>query len=305
MSEIKDEDCQLKYIPNATMITNSSLDSFPNVKHFFEILVKDKEFVSKHVGRSFRYDNDVEYNRYYSYYGLFMEYFIRKHLSNQFNIEITNRRTEHILEHPDDYIIGKNLTLRDSIKENYEIFKDSHTKAMDIIESIKIVSLSHVIFFREPLPKREYTVNEDNLREIIRYLERLPYKSVDLNPSLGCDYFNADAKLIFDNEVIFEIKTSKLNSLTPEQKKLPLSKFYQPIIYGFGFYKKTGIKVRKFKIYNPLLGDEFSIDLDNIDFELFEKVLKRDVTVFSRLHEILNEKMRLDLTLFCDEDDGK
>ncbi|KAI8124890.1 hypothetical protein FF38_05832 [Lucilia cuprina] len=305
MTEIKDEDRLLKYIPNATMIAISSLDSFPNVKHFFEILVKDKEFVSKHVGRSFRYDNDVEYNRYYSYHGIFMDYFIQKHLSNQFNIEIINQRTEHILENPDDYIIGKNHKLRDSIKENYEIYKDSNTKAMDIIESIKIVVISRVIFYREPLPKREYTVNKDNLREIIRYLESLPYKSVELNPSLGCEYFNGDAKLIFDNEVIYEIKTSKHNSLTPEQKKLPLSKFYQPIIYAFGFYKKTGIKIRKFKIYNPLLGDEFSLDLDNIDFELFEKVLKRDVTVFYRLHEILNEKMILDLSLFCDDDKEK
>ncbi|XP_037825880.1 uncharacterized protein LOC119613882 [Lucilia sericata] len=299
MSELKkDDDFKPKYIPNATTITNENLDMFPNVKYFFEMLVKDTKIESKHVGRSFQYDESVEKNRYFSAHGLFMDYFIRKHLSNQYNIKIMDVRTEYILENSDNFIVGTNETLRNAIEEHYEIFKDSNTKAMDIIKSIKTVSLSHLIFFGYNIPKSDYIVNENNLREIIRYLERLPYKSVHLNPGLYCEYFNADADLIFDNDVIYEIKTSKFKSLTRGEFIIPLSKFYQTIIYGFGFYKITGIKVKRFKIYNPLLGDEFSIELDNIDFELFEKVLKRDVAVYSRYKDLVINEMILDFSLF-------
>ncbi|XP_023296518.2 uncharacterized protein LOC111679222 [Lucilia cuprina] len=303
MSDVKKDDVKLKYIPNATTITNKQLGGFPNVKHFLQNLVKNTVVVSKQVGRSFQYNAVVEKNRYFSAHGLFMDYFIRKHLSNQYNIEISDSRTEHILENPDDYIIGKDIRLQNSIREHYEIFKDPNTKAMNIINSIKIVSQSHLIFFGYGIPRRKYNMNTDNLREIIRYLESLPYKTVDLNPMVGCEYFNADADLIFDNDVIYEIKTSKFKSLQKGKAKIPLSKFYQTIVYSFGFYRKTGIKIKKFKIYNPLLGDEYSIELQNIDFKLFEKVLKHDVIIYSNLEEILAEEMVLDPTLFPEEDE--
>ncbi|XP_046812274.1 uncharacterized protein LOC124421324 isoform X1 [Lucilia cuprina] len=291
-------DDNFKYIPNATTITNERLDMFPNVKFFFEMLVKDTKIESKHVGRSFRYDESVEKNRYFSAHGLFMDYFIRKHLSNQYNIKIKDMRTEIILENSDNFFIRTDEKLQNAIKEHYEIYKDSNTKAMDIIKSIKTVSQSHLIYFGDDLPKIDYTVNENNLREIIRYLERLPYSMVHLNPNLGCNYFNADADLIFDNDVIYEIKTSKFKSLTRDEFIIPSSKFYQTIIYGFGFYKLTGIKVKRFKIYNPLLGDEYSIELDNIDFELFEKVLKRDVAIYSRYKDLIINEMIFDFSLF-------
>ncbi|XP_065357285.1 uncharacterized protein LOC135951544 [Calliphora vicina] len=305
MSEIDTDDFKAKYKPNATTITNKALKYFPNVKHFFEILLQNTNITTKHVGRSFQYNPNVERYFYFKAHGVFMDYFIRKHLSNKYNIKITVSRTEYILENPDNYTMAKNETLWDSIKEHYEIFKDSNTQAMDIIESIKFVAFSHLIYFEEPIPVHEYTVNEDNLREIIRYFERLPYKTVELHQNLGCDYFSAHADIIFDDDVIYEIKTSKFKSLTYDKPKIQLSKFYQTIIYGFGLYKNTGIKLKKFKIYNPLLGDEFSIELDNIDFELFEKVLKRDVAVFSRWREILNDEMILNLLLFSGEEDQK
>ncbi|KAM7353107.1 uncharacterized protein ACRADG_005337 [Cochliomyia hominivorax] len=298
---------EIKYRPNATTITNESLDNYPNIKYFFEILVKNTPITSKHVGRSYNYNEDVIKHKYYSPHGLFMDYFIRKHLSNQFNMDITDTRTEYILENWEKFKNEYDESLHDDIQEHYEIFKDSKTQAMDILQTIQIVSYSHLIYFGYGVPKSYFTVNEDNLREIIRYLKQLPYKSVVLNPLLTCDYFYADADLIFDNEIIYEIKTSKHQSLTYDERKIPLSKFYQPIIYGFGFYKKTGIKIHKYKIYNPLLGDEFSIELNNIDFELFEKVLKHDVTLNSRIIEAFQE-LTLKLSLFGettnDDDDN-
>lgn len=299
MSEIDKEIVKFnEYIPNATTITNKSLNDFPNVKHFFELLVKDVNIQAKNVGKSFQYTEDVEKYRYFSAHGLFMDYFIRKHLSNQYNINIIDRRTECILETPDDY--GLCERLHDAIKRHYEIYKDPETKALDIVRSIKIVSMSHLIFFGDTIPEHEYAVNEDNLHEIVKYFESLPYHKVDLNPALGCEYFNADADIIYDDDVIYEIKTSKFRSTEANESKVPLSKFYQPIIYGFGLYKMCGIVIKKFKIYNPLLGDEYTIVLNNIDFELFERVLKHDVEIFTRLKKLLEEGV--DLSLFPEED---
>ncbi|XP_037827145.1 uncharacterized protein LOC119615138 [Lucilia sericata] len=281
-SRLELEKRSISTIPLATRVALTSLDIFPNVKQFFETLVKDTKIEERQIGSSFQYSEDVKRNRYFLAHGYFVNYFIRKYLSNQFNIEIMDTITEKILKTPSNYIIGKNLTLRNLIKEHYEIFKDPNTKAMDIIKSIKIVSLSSLISVRHDIPQSDYTVNEDNLLEIIDYLEKVPYKSVILNPQLDCDYFTADADLIFDDQVIYEIKTSQYKSLTYYGSNLPLSRFYLTIIYGFGFYKKTGNKVKKFKIYNPLLGTEFSVELDNIDYELFEEVLRQDVAVYSR-----------------------
>ncbi|TMW51264.1 hypothetical protein DOY81_003650 [Sarcophaga bullata] len=288
-----------KYIPNATTITNKSLNDFPNVKHFFEMLVKNVNIQTKKVGRSFQYTEDVEKYRYFSAHGLFMDYFIRKHLSNQYNINIIDRRTENILENRDDYDLCERL--HDAIKRHYEIYKNPDTKALDIVRSIKIVSMSHLIFFGDTIPEHEYAVNEDNLHEIVKYFKSLPYHTVDLNPALGCEYFYADADIIFDNDVIYEIKTSKFQSTVANESKMPLSKFYQPIIYGFGLYKNSGIIIKKFKIYNPLLGDEYTIVLNNIDFELFERVLKYDVEIFGSLQKLLEEGV--DLSLFPEEND--
>ena len=287
-----------KYIPHATTITNKKLNDFPNVKHFFELLVKDVDVQAKNVGRSFQYTADVKNYCYFSAHGLFMYYFIRKHLSNQYNINVVDRHTEYILEEPDNYKLCKRL--HDDIKQHYEIYKDPETKALDIVRSIKIVSMSHSIYFGGAIPEHEYAVNEDNLREVVKYFESLPYHKVDLNPALGCEYFNADADIIYDDDVIYEIKTSKFRSTEANQLKIPLSKFYQPIICGFGLYKMCGTIIKKFTIYNPLLGDEYTIVLDNIDFELFERVLKHDVEIFTCLEKLLEEGV--DFSLFPEED---
>lgn len=310
MTKVNTNDLEIEYIPNATTITNESLDSFPNIKYFFETLVKDVPVRARHVGRSFYYSETVEKYRYYDIYAIFMQYFIYKHLSNQFNVEtIRDRLAEKILENPDNYsilnedcIYDNTKNLYESIKEHYEIYKDTKTKALDIITSIKLVSFSHSIYFRDRIPNKDFTVNENNLKEIIRYFKQLSYKTVALKPDLDCEYFNAFANLIFDNELICQIKTSKYQSLARDAGRIPLIKFYQNIIYAFGFYKQTGKMIKKFQIYNPLLGDVFTIELNNIDFELFEKVIKRDVTIWSRLMEI-ERKISLNLSLFEEEEE--
>lgn len=289
-------------MPCATGITNRALDDFPNVQHFLEILVKDTSIDVQQVGQTFPYRYDIIQHRYYSNHGIFMDYFIRKHLSNQFNIEIMDGRTEYVLDNPDEFVIGSKPDLRSAISRHYEIFKDPTTFAMNIIKSIKVVSLAHTIFFHEELPKTEYDINEDNLLEVIKYFENLSYTMVTLNPTLSCEYFFADADLIMDNEVMYEIKTSRFKSLKFNESEIQKDTFYQTIIYGFGFYKRTGKIIKKFKIYNPLLGYEYSMELNDIDFVLFEKVLKRDTEAYCRLREFIEKNISLDLTLFKNDE---
>lgn len=297
MSDLQKDEFKLKYIPTVNgIITNLQL--FPNIEHFLTNLLKDINNEIKHVGPLLLQQND-EKNRFCLPQGVFIDYFIRKYLSNQYNIKITVAHTEHILEKPDNYrIIGENKKLFDSIREHYEIYKDSKTQAMDIIRSIKIVSLSRLIYNDVPIPSAEYIINEENLQEIIRYLKQIPYKSLDLSAQLNCDYFKANTTtLIFDNEIIYDIITSK-SSITPVDK-------FRLIIFSFGIYKKIGIKIEKCKIYNTLLGDEYSMVLENLDFKLFEKVLKHDVELSSQLWELMNDQQTLYMSLFSIKDDKK
>lgn len=276
--------------PNATEITKCP-KRFPNVVSVLGTLVEGTEIDVKQVGKSFEYSADVVKNNYYAAQGIFMDYFIRKHLSNQFNIEITDTRNERIIENPESYDIEDDDHA--VMIENYEIFKDPKTKAMDIIENIHKVAHVHKIWFREKVPNK-FSVDEENLREVIKYFESMPYTAVDLNPTLGCEYFRADGDLIFDNEVLYDIKNSKFKSLERNLSAMPLRAFFQHIIYSFGFYKKTGKMITKFKTYNPLLGFEHSLELKSIDYDLFEEALTKDLEAYGAFLEGLRAKLRKD-----------
>ena len=148
-------------------------------------------------------------------------------------------------------------------------------------------------------PLQQYNVNENNMKEIIRYFEQLTYKEVDFCLNFDCEYFKTNfICYAFDNDVIYVIKPSRFRSLDPDNAKVEFDSFKEAILCGFGFYKKINIKVKKFKIYNPILGDEHSIVLNDLDYDLFEKVLKLDTERYSRIMELLKQRRVLNMSLF-------
>lgn len=265
---------------NASTIAKTNLNQFQNLKNFLEILVKDVDIETKQVGRKFRYPISIEKNKMQSNYGTFMDYFIRKLLSDQFQINIRDEFAELVINNPDVYFTGrlKNGSLLNDIKKHYLIFKDSRIKALNMLNSIKITSLSYKLTFHDPLPKAECESNNDNLLEIIKYFGKLPYSEVEMKANVDCEYFEGTADLIFDRKVLYEIKTSKFESPSRFDEKFHVKNFYKLILYGFGYYKKTGKIIKCFKIYNPLLGIDYAMHINDIDMKHFEKVLKHDLT---------------------------
>lgn len=257
---------------------NTSLDKFPNIEHFLKMHVDHAKIKTKNVADQIFPDDNYYY--YNSFNTIFLRLFIQKHISNQFNIKLTDAHIKSILNTPAKDSLDENPYK--FVMENYEIFKDPKTRAMDIIENIKILSHAHSILFDETQSKPD--VNEENLPEIIKYFQNLPYIKANLNPALDRKFFNANADIIFDNEVIYDINISKLQ--TVDKPKIQIRKFYNAIINGFGFYNKTGTRIQKFKIYNPILGYEYSIQLDNIDFRLFEKVVNLDVRQYHHFNKL-------------------
>lgn len=263
---------------NATDICRSHLNSsFINLKRHLDNLLRNISITKTDVGRSFNYPNGIIKNKLVSNYGIFMDYFIRKHLANQYGMDLNDDAVELVLKQPETYLPG-NKKVEQNLISHYKIYKDPATKAMQIIKSIKIVSLALTLTFHDPLPKAEIDTEDAMLLETIKYFENLPFKKVELKTIVDCEYFSGNADIIFDEgEALYEIKTSQYVTLRRSDTNFAKQNFYKLILYAFGYFKKTGKIIKTFKIYNPLLGCEHKIVIDNIDFKQMESCLANDV----------------------------
>uniref|UniRef100_A0A1B0BYG7 Uncharacterized protein n=1 Tax=Glossina palpalis gambiensis TaxID=67801 RepID=A0A1B0BYG7_9MUSC len=280
---------RFKYMPNATTISMDIPHLFPKVYKFLFNMVKDIDIEINRVGPSFNYHPSVYYNKTFTFHSLYINYFIRKHLAAKHDVELRDRRAEQVIEHSECFETGANPKLKAAIEKHYKIFTDRNTKAIDIPYSIKVVSLSHAISFRERVPETEFDTYYDNLLAIVKYLDSLVYNMVEINPKIDCEYFRAEPNIIFDGEVVFQIKVSKLKSLDRNREVISSRRFVQLLLYSFAYYKLTGKKILKLVIYNPLLNYEYVMELDDIDYELFEVALDKDVTAFQIKYPMLYE----------------
>ena len=270
----------LKPPPKAsTIFRKDMLNSFPNTRRFLQNLLSNIEIINSKVGESFDYPDRVIENGIYVDYGIFMNYFIRKHLSNQYHTGIEDIANEVVLNKQDVYFNDRDL--KRHIFVHYNIFRNPQTMAMDILESIKIVSLAYSATFDEERVRRvEIDSQNEMLLEVIRHFQSLPFEYVSLTPNLNCDYFRALPDFIFDNgqeKVLYNIKTSKYVTLDGNADYLSPENFYILIAYAFAYYKTYGVNpINTFVIYNPLLGYEHKIVMKNIDFEEFERCIATD-----------------------------
>uniref|UniRef100_A0A1A9VEJ4 Uncharacterized protein n=1 Tax=Glossina austeni TaxID=7395 RepID=A0A1A9VEJ4_GLOAU len=243
-----------KLIPFARFIRhNKSL--FPTIFGLYfnhnvnEFNTQDIKIETNQLGDTFQYHPSTKGSE--DFHGHYIKYFIRKHLANKYDVELIDRLAEHVVEYPENYETGKNPKLKEAIKKHYKVYTDKNTTAIDIRYSIKVVSLSRSVFCQRNVPRKEFRTYYKNLLAIVKYLDSLTYNTIEMYPELDCEYFQAGLFIIFDGEVAFEIMVSK-----------------------------TGKKIRKLVMYNPLLGEEHVVKWNDIDFELFEEALDKDLTAF-------------------------
>ena len=256
-------------------------DAYKNTKVFLQNLLNNIEITHTKVGRTFNYPHGIIEKGIYQEYENFMKYFIRKHLSNQYRMELNDIAVEMILKEPKIYFRNHDLIPR--MSKHYLTYKSRQMNAMGILKSIKIVSQACSATYNEYFKiKRIINIDSDEkmLLEVIKYFENLPFKNVQLTPNLDCEYFNALPDFIFDNgqeQVLYEIKTSKYVTLVECDAKFSPANFYKLIAYAYCYYKKTGRIIKTFRIYNPLLGCEHQIVIKDIDFNEFERWLETDL----------------------------
>lgn len=152
---------------------------------------------------------------------------------------------------------------------DYKIFKHLNNDVLKILPHIYRVSSLHKLFFGEKdiVDYDPEMINIDNIKNMLKYISALPnIKNSVLNPICGGTYFNGDADMIIDHTII-DFKVSKFESISVE-------KFAQLIFYSAGFYLNEKRVIKKFIIYNPLLGMEHTLELPNLDFEKLIAFLK-------------------------------
>uniref|UniRef100_A0A1A9VGZ4 Uncharacterized protein n=1 Tax=Glossina austeni TaxID=7395 RepID=A0A1A9VGZ4_GLOAU len=261
----------------ATEISTATSAKFPKIKQFLSCIYKANHFKETKIGESFVDQYEKSSLDQAQLRGKYVMYLIRKHLAIIYKAKLKDFRVDEVLKIK--YAEGtKQFGIQKNMRKCYNCYIDNNCQAMRSLEAIKIVSLAHSMYYanrgkRIPSLTVEIYVEPRNLEAIANYLKtfKSKYKSVDINPRLDCEYFRADANVIFDEEVIFQTLSSK------KEKNVPSDKAYQCILYSFAYFKKTQKKILKFIVYNPLAGKEYIMQLDDIDFEGLENALKHDL----------------------------
>jgi hypothetical protein len=190
---------------------------------------------------------------------------IKKHGANMMSKGIGSWSSSF---HPEIYRYGNPGSIS-KILESYDKMQKSVANSKDILN----VSLSHSIAFGKRDIEKYININEQITPEDRNTLKNYIQNKVSCvskddilcNPTLGISDLRicADADLIIGEE-LFDFKVSNYIGNN-------VSDFIQLMVYAGLHFKKNNKLCKKLTIYNPLLGKEFYIDInDNIIDKIFE-----------------------------------
>lgn len=272
-------------MPTATGICRT-IDDYPRLQRFLRNIVQNNILVTTRVHESFQYHKEIIQNKLYPHYGIFIDFFIRRLICEFRNENFYDPRVQklkNIDENFDEHIVeilkADEFSIDLNIIENVENIKND---TFDILEDLSIYSSYHFIcFLQDKLTNPFSYFDIDYLRCIKNHIK----KSFDFdkgilsNPSLDCDYFAADCDIIY-NDFIIVIRNSRFQRTK--------SDFYQLLLYAFGYYKSSGIIIKKFKFYSTLLGLEYVMVLrEDLNMIEFERMLINDVFRKTEVDDIL------------------
>lgn len=231
-----------------------NITKYPKLNEFGKNLFKKFPLIKTQVHEQFEYPESVIKNKYYPSFGVFIDYFIRRCLAEKHKLPFEDMRAKSVSDDMKNIFIVENM----------------NNETMSILPELFHYSQNHFLYFGETtIDLIEYDVN--HLQAIKNYInDAFNYDDVLLiNPILGVtNLFKGDADLIIDN-VIIDIKTSKQNKTKRD--------FNQLLLYAFGYYKRHQKIINHFKIYNPLSGLMYSLEINFIDFNEFETILNNEL----------------------------
>ena len=250
---------KLKLLAHNVTILTKQLKPYHKIR-IYECFGEHSGIQEKQVHEGTCYSNYIIKNKLYSANGLFYDYLIRKHVSNLQNKDAFDSRAERMIDQGyTDY------------DPDYKIYQDKTNQVLDILPTVYRVSCLHKLFFREKVENfNPKMINLDNIKETLNYISSLEnIENALLNPDCDGIYFAGDADMVIDDTII-DFKVSKYAGVVMDH-------FLQLIFYAAAFYINEGKEMRKFLIYNPLLGLEYTLELKNLDLNklvaFFEDVI--------------------------------
>ena len=252
---LKDVNSSQEEMHKMKLFMNNVTTLIKQLKPYHQIKIQDcfgehNGIQKKQVDKSSYYTDYLIKRNLYSANGVFYDYLIRKHISNLKNQDAFDYRAETM--------IAQGYT---DYESDYEIYKDKRNQVLDILPTIYRVSSLHTLFFGEKVEDfNPLMINLDNIKMALNYISSLKnIQNAILNPICGGIYFNADADLVI-NDTIIDFKVSK-------NAGVGMDNFLQLIFYAAGFYINERKEMKKFVIYNPLLGLEYTLELNNLDLK--------------------------------------
>lgn len=286
------------------------------IEIYFKSLIEDSNFQQWQKHDPYGYPRKVESRQLWAEIGIFYDYLIRKEVNYILQREATDRRAQACFNRLHRKITGlsayfslnfvasydeeQNVTsacyqidnslqsvLTDeflyllSAVKSYMVYKHVSNPTQEIIEHIFNTAMLHFMHFRDnntlPIDFSKSLINEDNIEDTLRYVRSLDLSDVILNPIANCQFFQGDGDLLL-NDCLMEIKVSKYHyeSKYIKRDSRLMTAIYQMILYGFGFFLREGRVVKKFKIYNPLLGVEYILDIPNLDYNYLLQMVQME-----------------------------
>lgn len=258
----------------------------PHIKKYLDQLIDDRSLDTREIHESYEYPAKVSNLKCWAHYGIFYDYLIRRELYVLCQMEAVDNRAEILKSAVKQYYIelengnrkgfkqvvyGKRISINrwnigrlKKLVASYEIFKNIKFDTIDVLEHIFNTSMLHMMSYGRKIvrycPK---FVNWDNINDVLKYVKTWSRQGIQINPTVSGRCFIGDADLIFPY-CVMDMKVSKFK---PSQNRSKFNRgIYQMIFYALGNFIKTNRATRRFKVYNPLRGEVYILDLPNIDF---------------------------------------
>lgn len=268
----------------------------PHIQDYFDELIDDGFWMTKQCHRSYEYPAEVTYQRCWPNFGIFYDYLIRREIYVRLGTEAVDNRAEMfqnaLYEYDEEFNCGnrmEDLYLEDgrcisanyrnidklrTFLDSYENFKDIDIRTTDILEDVFNTSMLHMMSYnRRTVPFCPEFINWYNIKDVLKYARTWDLRRIEINPNVSGRFFFGDADLIFDNSIM-DMKVSRYD---PDDNRSTFKKgIYQMLFYALGHFYETGKKLRKFKVYNPLLGVVHILDLPYLDFNELRRMVDNE-----------------------------
>lgn len=255
----------------------------PHIQCYFDDLIDRGNVKEEPCHQSYEYPTAVVNQNYCSHFGIFFDYLIRREIHVLLKTEAVDNRAEMLKsalgkydqkisqgERPNMiHVVRDGICIPTSSSNigklrkflaSYKNFKDITNRSVDILEDIFNTSMLHMMSYgRLSFLYCPEFINPYNVKDVLKYVRTWNLKKIKINPTVSGKLFFGDADLIF-HDSIMDMKVSKDRSLYRRV-------IYQMIFYALGLFIKNGQQMRKFKVYNPLLGVMYVVDLPYLDFD--------------------------------------